>query len=67
MRFGIDVGSELELKLSQAVLLYRNDDADRLRTTVPGVVQTDGNGVPTLGAGRFPFHTSARRFRRRSV
>ena len=25
MRFSIDVGSELELKLYQAVLLYRND------------------------------------------
>ena len=29
MRFSIDVGSELELKLYQAVLLYRNDHGNR--------------------------------------
>lgn len=52
MRFGIDVGSELELKLYQAVLLYRNDHANRVMATVHGVVQTDTDGAPTLGAGQ---------------
>ena len=31
MRFSIDVGSELELKLYQAVLLYRNDHGNASR------------------------------------
>ena len=52
MRFGIDVGSELELKLYQAVLLYRNDHGNRVMATVHGVIQTDPNGVPALGAGQ---------------
>ena len=52
MRFGIDVGSELELKLYQAVLLYRNDHGNRVMATVHGVMQTDANGAPTLGAGQ---------------
>jgi PRTRC genetic system protein B len=52
MRFSIDVGSELELKLYQAVLLYRNDHGNRFMATVHGVVQTDKSGVPTLGAGQ---------------
>ena len=39
MRFSIDVGSELELKLYQAVLLYRNDHGNRYMATVHGVVQ----------------------------
>ena len=52
MRFGIDVGSELELKLYQAVLLYRNDHGNRVMATVHGVMQTDTNGAPALGAGQ---------------
>jgi PRTRC genetic system protein B len=52
MRFSIDVGSELELKLYQAVLLYRNDHGNRFMATVHGLVQTDKSGVPTLGAGQ---------------
>ena len=51
MRFTIDVGSELELKLYQAVLLYRNDHGNRVMATVHGVVQIDTNGAPALGAG----------------
>ena len=52
MRFSIDVGSQLELKLCQAVLLYRNDHGNRFMATVHCVVQTDNSGVPTLGAGQ---------------
>jgi len=52
MRFGIDVGSELELKLYQAVLLYRNDHGNRVMATVHGVVQTETNCPPALGAGQ---------------
>jgi PRTRC genetic system protein B len=52
MRFGIDVGSELELRLYQAVLLYRNDHANRVMATVHGVMQTDTDGAPGLGAGQ---------------
>ena len=52
MRFGIDVGSELELKLYQAVLLYRNDHGNRVMATVHGVVQTGTNCPPALGAGQ---------------
>ena len=52
MRFSIDVGSELELKLYQAVLLYRNDHGNRVMATVHGVMQTDTNGAPALGAGQ---------------
>jgi PRTRC genetic system protein B len=51
MRFSIDVGSELELKLCQAVLLYRNGHGNRFMATVHGVVQLDKSGVPTLCAG----------------
>ena len=51
MRFSIDVGSELELKLYQALLLYRNDHGNRVMATVHGVVQSDANGTPALGAG----------------
>ena len=40
MRFSIDVGSELELKLYQALLLYKNDHGNRHMATVHGVVQT---------------------------
>src|SRR3974390_2885893 len=52
MRFSIDVGSEIELKLYQAVLLYRNDHGNRFMATVHGVVQIDKSGAPTLGAGQ---------------
>jgi PRTRC genetic system protein B len=52
MRFSIDVGSELELKLYQAVLLYRNDHGNRFMATVHGVLQTDKEGTPSLGAGQ---------------
>ena len=52
MRFSIDVGSELELKLYQAVLLYRNDHGNRFMATVHGVVQKETDGTPLLGAGQ---------------
>jgi hypothetical protein len=52
MRFSIDVGSELELKLYQAVLLYKNDHGNRHMATVHGVVQQNGDGSPVLGAGQ---------------
>ena len=49
---GVKAGSELELKLCQAVLLYRNDHGHRVMATVHGVVQTDANGAPGLSAGQ---------------
>jgi hypothetical protein len=52
MRFSIDVGSELELKLYQAVLLYKNDHGNRFMATVHGVVQKESDGSPVLGAGQ---------------
>ncbi len=52
MRFSIDVGSELELKLHQAVLLYRNDHGNRFMATVHGVVQKETDGTPLLGPGQ---------------
>jgi PRTRC genetic system protein B len=52
MRFSIDVGSELELKIYQAMLLYRNDHGDRFMATVHGVVQKETDGIPLLGAGQ---------------
>lgn len=52
MRFCIDVGSELERKLYQAVLLYRNDHGNRFMATVHGVVQKDSDGTPLLGSGQ---------------
>jgi PRTRC genetic system protein B len=52
MRFSIAVGSELELKLYQAVLLYRNDHGNRVMATVHGVAQADTGGAPALGAGQ---------------
>ena len=52
MRFSIDVGSELELKLHQAVLLYRNDHGNRFMATVHGVVQKETDGTPLLGSGQ---------------
>ena len=52
MRFSLDVRSELELKLYQAVLLYRNDRGNRVMATVHGVVQKETDGAPLLGAGQ---------------
>ena len=52
MRFSVDVGSELELKLYQAILLYRNDHGNRVMATVHGVVQKEDDGTPLLGAGQ---------------
>ena len=52
MRFSIDVGSELELKLYQAVLLYRNDHGNRFMATVHGVVQKETDSAPLLGSGQ---------------
>lgn len=60
MRFSIDVGSELELKLYQAVLLYRNDHSNRYMATVHSVVQKDAAGTPVLGAGEL-FSTACLR------
>jgi PRTRC genetic system protein B len=64
MRFSIDVGSELELKLYQAVLLYRNDHGNRFMATVHGVVQKDGDGSPVLGAGQLLSTASLRELAR---
>jgi PRTRC genetic system protein B len=52
MRFSIDIGGELELKLYQAMLLYRNDHRNRHMATVHNVAQKDGEGFPSLGAGQ---------------
>jgi PRTRC genetic system protein B len=52
MRFSVDVGSELELKLYQAILLYRNNHGNRAMATVHGVVRKEANGTPLLGAGQ---------------
>src|SRR5271166_4134582 len=52
MRFSIDVGSELELKLYQALLLYRNDHGNRFMATVHGMVQKETDGTPLLGSGQ---------------
>src|SRR5271165_3881099 len=52
MRFSIDVGSELELKLYQAVLLYKSDHGNRHMATVHGVVQKETDGTPLLGLGQ---------------
>ena len=60
MRFSIDVGSELELKLYQAVLLYRNDHGNHIMATVHGVVQKETDGTPLLGSGQL-LGTSALR------
>jgi PRTRC genetic system protein B len=64
MRFGIDVGSELELKLYQAVLLYRNDHSDRYMATVHSVMQKDAAGTPVLGAGELLSTASLRELAR---
>ena len=60
MRFSIDVGSELELKLYRAVLLYKNDHGNRYMATVHGVVQQTGDGSPVLGAGQLLSTASLR-------
>ena len=52
MRFTIDVGGELELRLHQAILLYRNEQASRHMATVHSIVQTATDGAPVLGAGQ---------------
>ena len=64
MRFSIDVGSELELKLYQVVLLYRNDHGNRFMATVHGVVQQNGDGSPVLGAGQLLSTASLRELAR---
>jgi hypothetical protein len=43
MRFSIDVGGELELKLQQAILLYQNDHSNRSMATAHAVVHADGD------------------------
>src|ERR1035441_32886 len=60
MRFSIDVGSELELKLYQAVLLYRNDHGNRHMPTARGVAQQNADGSPFLGAGQLLSTASLR-------
>lgn len=50
MQFGIAVGGELEMKLDQAILLYRSDGY-RHMATVHSVVQKAPDGAPVLGAG----------------
>jgi PRTRC genetic system protein B len=52
MRFSIDVGGELELKLNQAILLYGNEQASRYMATVHGIAQSQSGGAPVLGAGQ---------------
>ncbi len=52
MRFGIDVGDELELKLHQAVLVYRNEQRSRHMATVHNVIPGQSDGAPLLGAGQ---------------
>src|SRR5664279_4839798 len=64
MRFSIDVGSELELKLYQAILLHRNDHGNRFMATVHGVVQQNADGSPTLGAGQLLSTASLRELAR---
>ena len=64
MRFSIDVGSELELKLYQAVLLYKNDHGNRYMATVHSVVQQNSDGSPVLGAGQLLSTASLRELAR---
>jgi PRTRC genetic system protein B len=60
MRFSVDVGGELELKLYQAMLLYRNDHSNRCMASVHSVVQKDPTGIPVLGAGELLSTASLR-------
>src|ERR1039457_2619150 len=64
MRFSIDVGSELELKLYQAVLVYKNDHGNRHMATVHGVMQQNSDGSPVLGAGQLLSTASLRELAR---
>ncbi len=64
MRFSIDVGSELELKLYQAVLLYKNDHGNRHMATVHGVVQQRRRWKSVLGAGQLLSTASLRELAR---
>src|SRR5271166_1447288 len=64
MRFSIDVGSELELKLYQAVLLYKNGHGNRYMATIHSVVQQEADGSPVLGAGHLLSTTSLRELAR---
>lgn len=50
MRFGIDVGGELELKLHQAVLVYRNEQGSRHMATVHRVMQSESDGGAAPGS-----------------
>jgi hypothetical protein len=52
MRFSIDVGGELKLKLHEVILLYRNEEASRHMATVHSILQTATGRAPTLGAGQ---------------
>ncbi len=52
MRFSIDVGGELELKLFQAALLYRNSRGNRHMATVHNIIQSETGGAPSLGPGQ---------------
>ena len=64
MRLSIDVGSELELKLYQAVLFYKNNHRNRHMATVHGVVQQETDGSPLLGAGQLLSTASLRELAR---
>ena len=64
MRFGIDVGSELELNLYQAVLLYRSNHSTRYMATAHSVLQKDAAGTPVLGAGELLSTASLRELTR---
>jgi PRTRC genetic system protein B len=64
MRFSIDVGSELELKLYQAMLLYKNDHGNRYMATVHGVVQKEADESPLLGAGQLLSTATLRKLTR---
>ena len=64
MRFGINVGSELDLKLYQAVLLYRNENSNHYMASVHSVVQKDAAGTPVLGAGELLSTASLRELAR---
>jgi PRTRC genetic system protein B len=65
MRFNIDVGSELDLKLQQAVLLYQTAHSNRCMATVHRVMQNDPAGAPVLGAGELLSTTVLRELTRK--
>lgn len=64
MRFSIDVGGELELKLHQAILLYRNEQVSRHMATVHSIVQSASDGAPVLSAGQLLTTTTLRELAR---